>query len=221
MEHHALGTRVPTGDGVAHCIARFAADASASCRSSARTARSSARFSELQGHENRQGTAQRRSIRAPRRARRRGTQCAKRWNETGSFASPEAQRAQAQRVSAQHSRFNEASKRPGGGNSFRAARGRQRFSRQRTARGHRRSARLPGVPRSAPSKCTSRQYRQRAVDRRSRGVGLGGPGEGVRIGIIDSGIDYTHADFGGSGNPSDYAATIRTSWSRALSPRPR
>ncbi|MBI4701304.1 MAG: S8 family serine peptidase [Deltaproteobacteria bacterium] len=35
-------------------------------------------------------------------------------------------------------------------------------------------------------------------------------GEGIRIGIVDSGIDYTHADFGGSGNPADYAGNDRT-----------
>lgn len=35
-------------------------------------------------------------------------------------------------------------------------------------------------------------------------------GDGVRIGIIDDGIDYTHADFGGPGTRSAYAAIDRT-----------
>ena len=37
----------------------------------------------------------------------------------------------------------------------------------------------------------------------SRGT-LPATGKGVRIGVIDSGIDYTHAMFGGSGNVADY-----------------
>jgi Subtilase family./Peptidase inhibitor I9. len=34
----------------------------------------------------------------------------------------------------------------------------------------------------------------------------GNAGEGIRIGIIDSGIDYQHAAFGGSGSEADYKA---------------
>ncbi|MBX3010347.1 MAG: S8 family serine peptidase [Caldilineaceae bacterium] len=33
---------------------------------------------------------------------------------------------------------------------------------------------------------------------------LGYDGHGVRVAVLDSGIDYTHADLGGSGNPDDY-----------------
>ena len=33
-------------------------------------------------------------------------------------------------------------------------------------------------------------------------------GEGIKIADIDTGIDYTHADFGGSGNPADYQTAL-------------
>ncbi|MGL5827356.1 MAG: S8 family serine peptidase, partial [Nocardioides sp.] len=36
----------------------------------------------------------------------------------------------------------------------------------------------------------------------------GGTGEGVSIGVIDDGLDYTHADFGGVGTPEAYEAAI-------------
>ena len=35
-------------------------------------------------------------------------------------------------------------------------------------------------------------------------------GDGIRIGIIDDGIDYTHADFGGPGTPAAYNGVDRT-----------
>jgi len=35
-------------------------------------------------------------------------------------------------------------------------------------------------------------------------------GSGIRIGIIDTGIDYMHADLGGSGKPEDFIANDST-----------
>jgi subtilisin family serine protease len=35
---------------------------------------------------------------------------------------------------------------------------------------------------------------------------LGFDGTGIRVAVLDSGIDYTHANLGGSGDPADYAA---------------
>jgi subtilisin family serine protease len=40
--------------------------------------------------------------------------------------------------------------------------------------------------------------------------GFGNCGEGIKVAIIDTGIDYTHANFGGSGNPADYTAALAT-----------
>ncbi len=42
------------------------------------------------------------------------------------------------------------------------------------------------------------------------GLPAGADGTGIRIGIIDSGIDYQHPDFGGTGALADYQANNRT-----------
>lgn len=125
---------------------------------------------------------------------------------TGSFASAEAQRAQAQRVSAQHARFKPQI----------AGRGVEILSEQRVgANGFRVKGRpadiaalraMPGVRSVAPVKVHRKDNIESVQWISAPAVWAAvGRGEGVKIGIIDSGIDYTHAEFGGSGNPNDYA----------------
>ncbi|WP_158887478.1 S8 family peptidase [Amycolatopsis anabasis] len=43
-------------------------------------------------------------------------------------------------------------------------------------------------------------------------------GDGIRVGVIDDGVDYTHADFGGPGTKEAYAAIDRTKVSPAYFP---
>jgi Subtilase family len=48
----------------------------------------------------------------------------------------------------------------------------------------------------------------------------GDRGENSTIAIIDTGVDYTHADFGGSGNPADYATAKANDTSTPTYPDP-
>jgi MYXO-CTERM domain-containing protein len=78
-----------------------------------------------------------------------------------------------------------------------------------TADGARRLAELPGVvdversPIYTPTLATGLLSVQ-APQAWDNGGGTPFTGLGVRMGIIDSGVDYLHADFGGSGDPADY-----------------
>ncbi len=49
---------------------------------------------------------------------------------------------------------------------------------------------------------------------------LAAKGEGIRIGIIDTGLDYQHPDFGGSGLLADYQANDRTTIGDTISGNP-
>jgi subtilisin family serine protease len=66
---------------------------------------------------------------------------------------------------------------------------------------------IPGVVSVQPSRIHQRHLQSSVpfIGTPAAWSGIpGADGNGVRIGIIDSGIDYYHADFGGSGNPDDW-----------------
>lgn len=127
--------------------------------------------------------------------------------KTGKLATSAAQRQQAQRVSAQQTRFR----------NILAQHNAEILSSQRVA--------ANGLRVTVPASEVARlrelaevrsvgRVEKHTIDNIDSVPWIGSPavwaalgrGEGVKIGIIDTGIDYTHASFGGSGNPADYAA---------------
>jgi len=128
--------------------------------------------------------------------------------QTGDIASADAQKAQAQRVSAQQSAIRSTLESHGakilashrvGANGLHIS---VALSEVNALRG------LPGV--RSVGRVT--KYKMDNIDsvpwigatKLWNAMNL--KGKGVKIGIIDSGIDYTHADFGGSGSVADFNA---------------
>jgi MYXO-CTERM domain-containing protein len=86
-----------------------------------------------------------------------------------------------------------------------------------------RLADLPGVIRVEPVPVHQRSLTSAVpfVNAPQAWEALPGTGDGIKIGIIDTGIDYLHADFGGSGNPADYKANNRTLIEPGTFPTPK
>jgi minor extracellular serine protease Vpr len=123
----------------------------------------------------------------------------------GSFASPADQKAQAARVSQQQAAMSDSL----------ASHGAQILSHQRVGANGVRvlvSAASVATLRALPGVRSVARVQTFKKDNIDSVPWIGAPavwaasgrGEGVKIGIIDSGIDYTHKDFGGSGNPADH-----------------
>jgi minor extracellular serine protease Vpr len=129
-------------------------------------------------------------------------------DQTGELASADAQKAQAQRVIAQQNTIRSSLEGHGarivsshrvGANGLHIS---VALSEVNALRG------LPGV-RSVGRVTTYKPDHIESVPWTGASKvwsSLGVKGKGVKVGIIDSGIDYMHADFGGSGNVADFDA---------------
>jgi subtilisin family serine protease len=126
---------------------------------------------------------------------------------SGKFAPPDAQRAQAARVTEQQTRMK----------SLIAGQGADILSSQRVAANGLRIRISPaqlGSLRNLPGVLSIGRVEIHTLDNIDSVPWIGAPaawqlagkGENVKIGIIDSGIDYTHADFGGPGTSDAYTA---------------
>jgi minor extracellular serine protease Vpr len=124
---------------------------------------------------------------------------------SGAFASSSEQRAQAARVSQQQATMSESL----------AAQGAKILSRQRVGANGLRVVVKPSqieTLRALPGVRSVGRVERHKRNNVDSVPWIGAPavwassgrGEGVTIGVIDSGIDYTHATFGGSGNPADF-----------------
>ena len=126
---------------------------------------------------------------------------------SGSLASPDAQRAQARRVTEQQARFRPTLE----------GMGAQILSSQRVgANGFRVKVRASDVAalRTLPGVRSVARVERHTLSNVESVPWVGAPaawarslrGEKIKVGIIDTGIDYTHADFGGSGSVAEYEA---------------
>jgi subtilisin family serine protease len=127
--------------------------------------------------------------------------------QTGQWAAPEAQKSQAARVTAQQNAFKP---------TLQSVGARVLSSQRVGANGLRILARTSDIAtlRQMPGVRSVGRVEIHKLDNAESVPWIGAPaawtsvgkGKGIKIGIIDTGIDYTHADFGGSGNPADYTA---------------